>query len=66
MKSRVAEETKIDTSKINHEVVNVTRSKSSESQQESSAAKFYRGQVVTTSEQCTEESHTRAFHAESS
>ena len=32
--SRVAEVTKIETSKINHEVVNVTRSKTSESQQE--------------------------------
>ena len=37
--------------------------KSSESQQESSAAKFYSGQVVTTSEQSTNESHTRAFHS---
>ena len=43
----------METSKINHEVVNVTRSKSSESQQESSAAKFYQGQVGTTSEQST-------------
>ena len=32
--SRVAEVTKIETSKINHEVVNVTRSKTPESQQE--------------------------------
>ena len=32
--SRVAEVTKIETSKINHEVVNVTRSKTSDSQQE--------------------------------
>ena len=32
-KSRVAEVTKTETSKINHEVINVTRSKSSESQQ---------------------------------
>ena len=32
-KSRVAEVTQIETSKINHEVINVTRSNKSESQQ---------------------------------
>ena len=65
-KSRVTEVTKTETSKVNHGVVNVTRSKTSKSQQESSAAKFYRGQVVTTSEQSAVESHTSAFHADSS
>ena len=60
--SGVAEATKIGTSKINHEVVNVTRSNASESQQEVQPAKFYRGHVVTTREQSTLESHTRAFH----
>ena len=59
-KSRVAEVTKTETSTRRHEEqdVGVTA--------ESSAAKFYRGQVVTTSEQSTVESHTRAFHADSS
>ena len=59
-KPRVAEVTKTETSTRRHEEqdVGVTA--------ESSAAKFYRGQVVTTSEQSTVESHTRAFHADSS
>ena len=50
--SRVAEVTKTETSKINHEVVNVT-------------AKLYRGQNVTISEQSAVESHTTAFHTDS-
>ena len=66
VRSRVPEVTKFETSKINHEVVNVTRSKTSVSQQESSVAKLYRGQVVTTVEPSTDGSHTRASHADSS
>ena len=52
---RVAEVTKIETSKINHEVVNDTWSKKLESQ------KFYRGQVVTTCEQAADSFFPRPY-----
>ena len=51
VKSRVAEVTKIEASMINQEVVNDTRSKTSESQQEVQPRSSTEGQVVTTSEQ---------------
>ena len=63
---RVAEVTKIGTCKIDHEVVKVTRSNTSESQQEVQPRNSTEDKVVTTSEQSTVESHTKAFHAGSS
>ena len=59
----LAEMTKIESFKINHEVANVTRSRNicvQPQPAESLAARWYGGQIVTDSEQATVESQNSA------